>query len=253
MTFHVVISPHPDDAPLTMGAYIHHLTSRGERVLIVTTMAGEITELPDTPVIHEFHTTWDVGDNPVNIRHDEDRAAAATIGAEIAFLTIPDCIYRTLDGVPLYTTRASIFDTINPIDPMIALPDDLVELVKTADYIYAPLSIGRHVDHQIAHGWARQLAAKFPSATVRFYTDYPYAEKSSAWDEGLFRAPYAGILPPVALTEDDLRAKIASIACYASQISSFWDSLDDMEQRIRAYFTNNGQQPPHERLWEYKG
>jgi hypothetical protein len=133
------------------------------------------------------------------------------------------------------------------------VPDALVALVKDADYIYAPLSIGKHVDHQIAHGWALELAKTLLGANIRFYTDYPYAEVSNAWDDGLMRAPYVGIIPPVALTEADLRAKIASIACYASQISSFWTSLEDMEQRIRAYFTNNGTQPPHERLWDYKG
>ncbi|MBK8139348.1 MAG: PIG-L family deacetylase [Chloroflexi bacterium] len=254
MSLHVVLSPHPDDAPLTMGAYIHHLTTRGERVLIVTTMAGEIPHtLPDTPVVHEFHTTWDVGDNPIFLRHDEDRAAAAVLGAEVTFLDIADCIYRTLDGEPLYFTRSDVFDKVNPADPVIAVPESLRALVREAGTIYAPLSIGKHVDHQIARGWAEELARDYPGKTILFYTDYPYAEVSGAWEEGLTRVPYIGLLAPLSLNEADLRAKIDSIACYSSQISSFWLSLEDMEARIRAFFTSNGSHPPHERFWEYKG
>jgi len=254
MSLHVVISPHPDDAPLTMGATIHHLTSRGERVLIATTMAGPVPHtLPDTAVVHEFHTTWDVGDNPILLRHDEDRAAAAVLGADITFLELADCIYRTVDGQPLYFTREDVFDRVNPVDPAIPVPDALRALIGDASHIYAPLSMGKHIDHQIARGWAEVLAADYPDKEILFYTDYPYAEVSGAWEEALTRIPYLGLLAPVSLTEADLRAKIDSIACYSSQISSFWTSLEDMETRIRAFFTCNGTQPAHERFWEYKG
>lgn len=254
MTFHVVLSPHPDDAPLTMGAYIHHLTAKGDRVLVVTTMAGKIPDvLPDTPVVHEFHTTWDVGDDPILLRHEEDRAAATVLGADIKFLDIADCIYRTTDGQAYYFTRGEIFHTVNPADPVIALPDELLPLIADADVIYAPLSIGRHVDHQITRGWAEQLAAKYPDKQIVYYTDYPYAEQIGAMGEAIARLPGFRPLPVVMLTEADLRAKMDSIACYSSQISSFWTSLEDMEVRIRAYFTSNGLQPPHEVFWEYKG
>ncbi len=255
MTLHVILSPHPDDGPLTMGATMHSLAARGERVLMITTMGGNLTVTPpDTPVVREFHGTWNVGDDPVDLRRDEDRSACRVLGAEFAYLDVLDCIYRTVDGGrPLYQTRASVFDTVYPEDPVIETPDELHPFVKDADFIYAPLSIGKHVDHQIVHGWAGWLAASYPDTKIVFYTDYPYAEVPGAIHDALVRVPYVAALPPVALTEADLRAKIESIACYASQISSFWTGLDDMEAHIRAFTTSNGTLPPHERFWEYKG
>jgi LmbE family N-acetylglucosaminyl deacetylase len=252
MPLHVILSPHPDDGPLTMGATMRHLASRGEQVVMITTMGGNLAGAPpDTPVVHEFHGTWNVGDDPVDLRRDEDKAACAVLGAEFAYLDILDCIYRTIeDGRPLYLTRASIFDTVSPDDPVIPLPDALHAYVAGADVIYAPLSIGGHIDHQIARGWAEQVAAQYPARRVLYYTDYPYAELPGAVHDALTRVPPMRALPPVWLTEADLRAKIDSIACYVSQISSFWTGLDDMEAHVRAFTTSNGTLPPHERFWE---
>lgn len=255
MAFHLVLSPHPDDGPLTMGATMHHLAKQGERILMITMMGGNMAgSPPDTPVVREFHGTWNVGDDPVELRRDEDRAACAVLGAEFAHLDVLDCIYRTVDeGRALYTTRHSIFDTVHPDDPAVAIPDALQTYVREADVIYAPLSIGRHVDHQIARGWAEKIAAQYPDKRVLLYTDYPYAEVPGAIHEALVRVPYVAAVAPSELSEDDLRAKIESIACYASQISSFWTGLDDMEAHIRAFTTSNGTRHPHERFWQFKG
>ena len=115
MSFHLVLSPHPDDGPRTMGATMHHLAKRGDRVLMITMMGGNMAgSPPDTPVVREFHGTWNVGDDPVNLRRNEDRAACAVLGAEFAHLDVLDCIYRTVyEGRPSYPTRKTIFDTIN--------------------------------------------------------------------------------------------------------------------------------------------
>lgn len=255
MTFHLVLSPHPDDGPLTMGATMHHLAKRGDRVLMITMMGGNLAgSPPDTPVIREFHGTWNVGDDPAPLRREEDRAACAVLDAEFTHLDILDCIYRTVDeGRALYPTRKSIFDTVHPEDPVIDLPDELHQYARDADFIYAPLSIGKHVDHQIARGWAERLSIQYSDKTVLLYTDYPYAEVPGAIHEALVRVPHIAALAPSELSEDDLRAKIESIACYASQISSFWTGLPDMEAHIRAFTTSNGMLPPHERFWQFKG
>ena len=108
MAFHLVLSPHPDDGPLTMGATMHHLAKRGDRMLMITMMGGNMVgSPPDTPVVRKFHSTWNVGDNPVELRRDEDRDLLYRCRFAIGYLT--DLSHS--DKAGLIPTRKSIFDT----------------------------------------------------------------------------------------------------------------------------------------------
>jgi LmbE family N-acetylglucosaminyl deacetylase len=47
-----------------------------------------------------------------------------------------------------------------------------------------------------------------------------------------------------------MAAKIAAIACYSSQISTFFSGLDEMAQRLRAYAASVGRKKGWaERYW----
>jgi LmbE family N-acetylglucosaminyl deacetylase len=247
----LVLSPHPDDAPLSLGGWIHQRTQSGDQVTILTAMSADpALPLPSSPIIAELHARWAAGQQPSEARRAEDSAAARVVGAEIAFLSITDCIYRTEShGNALYQSEASLFSVPHPDDPALPVPATLRDLVSAADVLIAPLTVGGHVDHRIVQAWALELWHSGVVKDLRFFTDYPYAENVEALNSALERIALPLQPDVIALTEFDVRAKINAIACYHSQISTFWSSVNAMETTICSYLTGGGQHDPSETLW----
>lgn len=232
---HLFLSPHYDDAIYSCGGLIHQLVRRGERAHILTIMAAAPTDdVPDTPVVRDNHTRWDAGENPMVARRAEDAAAAAIVGATVQYHTVLDCIYRTHEGVALYPDEASLWGMPHPHDPAFSALDQLSASITDATVIYAPLAVGNHVDHQIVRDWAHGLAE---THRVKFYTDFPYLRDRGAIESALraFGQPLQA--ERILLSEDDMRAKIAGMATYKSQIQSFWDDAAAIEDDVRAIYT----------------
>jgi LmbE family N-acetylglucosaminyl deacetylase len=224
---HVSLSPHLDDAVLSCGGFIHHLTQQGQPVLILTLMAGDPPDpLPDTPIVNDLHSRWQAGYNPSATRRREDEAATAVLGASVQHLELGDCVYRMAGGRALYPSEESLFGEVQPDDPAI----DFLRHTVLPGYqaLYAPLGVGYHVDHQIVRDWARSLAG------VKFYTEYPYHRDTIAIDRALAHFAPAQPRPQrIALNDADVSAKIRAIACYESQISTFWADHTAMANETR--------------------
>ncbi len=257
---YLFLSPHFDDAVLSCGATIHQLAAAGEQVVVLTVMGGkpESTRIPDTPIIRELHARWEEGTDPVSARLREDEAAITSLGAQAQHLVVwMDCIYRTSrSGQPLYTTVDSIFaDTIPADDPAAKwLPTVILPLVANSRFLYAPLGAGNHVDHQIVRNWALELKKQNPPVALKFYEEYPYTEDNLAVDKALsFFSSHKPIYrlqsETVQVTETDVNAKLDGIACYTSQISSFWDSIETMKTATRNAMIKAGGGSPSERYW----
>jgi LmbE family N-acetylglucosaminyl deacetylase len=249
------LSPHPDDVPLSCGATVYHLReSQGEACVILTLMSGDPPDpLPDTPIVRELHARWAIGDHPAALRREEDEQAALVLSAKTIIHTrVTDCIYRTsAKGEPLYPDGASIFGTIHPDDPLpLALIATPLPYLDQLTHLYAPLGVGNHVDHQIVRDWALQLARQHPTLEVWFYEDYPYSEQESAVETAhkFYRTSLTPMLQP--LREMDVLIKLTALQHYRSQISSFWSSIEEMDQKIQAYMRRvGGQQQLMERFW----
>jgi LmbE family N-acetylglucosaminyl deacetylase len=228
----LILSPHYDDAVYSCGGTIYTLVQQGEDVQILTIMAGLPTlPLPETPIVQFLHEKWELGDNQVMERRREDEAAAKLLGAKTRYLDIPDCIYRRVDEEAPYPTVDSLWGEVHPNDPAHAVlaKQDLEDF----ELIYAPLAIGRHVDHQLVRAWALKLQAE--GREIRFYQDYPYMRKREAIDEAL---GHFGEMQPyvVMLSEAAMQAKIAAMAAYASQISTFWENEAAIDAEVRQTF-----------------
>lgn len=244
---HLFLSPHLDDAILSCGGLIHQLTIQGEPVTIQTFMAGDPpTALPDTPIIRDLHRRWEAGEHPVAARRQEDRAAAHVLGASVQHLDWLDLPYRTnLAGEALYPTENDLFGDIHMDDPVLNYD---IELAPDVTAIYAPLGVGHHVDHQIVCYQAQQLET---TAIVFYYEEYPYSASGGQAAVQTALAAFSKRLLPhlIELSEDDLLAKMEAIACYQSQISTFWDNVAEMKKRVRAY-AEEVATPAAERLWK---
>ncbi len=234
---HLFLSPHLDDAVLSCGATIHQLVRGGDSVIILTVTAGDPSESTvDTPKIQDLHERWQAGETPTAARRREDEEAARMLGAQIIHLPIGDCIYRTArkgDAViPLYPSEESLFGEVHPNDS--ALEALLATEIPQADVLYVPLGVGHHVDHQITRDWGLELKNRTPALAMKLYEEYPYVNNKIAIDRALsFYAPQTLTVEERLLEDEDVMAKVHAIACYKSQISTFWKGLDAMEKATR--------------------
>lgn len=268
---HLFLSPHFDDAVYSCGGTIYQLVQSGQTVRVYTVMGGTPPEkLPDTPIVRDLHQRWQSGENPVLVRRLEDEAALHGLDAEAAYNSlIADCIYRvSLTGEALYATEAAIFGSVHPTDPAVThltvkiasagslwqpiTFDEITGITRfvkdeqDAVTVYAPLSVGNHVDHQIVRDWALDLKQQYPYLRLKFYEDFPYIRQVET-----IPAALAGLRVPltketVHLTKDAVQAKMRAVAAYRTQISSFWTDEAALTADVDAVLRRTGQGTPAE-------
>lgn len=248
---HVFLSPHLDDAALSCGGCIHQLRQAGERVHVITSMAGDApATLPDTPLIRDLHMRWSAGDNPFEVRRAEDRDALHYLDVTYEQLTLMDCIYRLNSvGEPMYPTRDELFGEINPDDPVLRMMPPLPVETRC---LYVPAAVGGHVDHQIVRLWGLSYRRRNPQIAVKFYVDYPYSRTplNVVRAETYFAEHDLALAREIVdLTDADVSAKIQSIRLYASQITTFWNSDLDLTDGVRSDLVATGDGVPAECLW----
>lgn len=210
-------------------------------------------ELPDTPILADLHHRWQAGESPLRQRQIEDERASHSIGVDFMHVPLPDCVYRVAGDLALYPSEESLFADVHPADyaPRLLQGIQIPEL-ETAVTVYLPLGVGRHVDHQIARDWGMTQVRDIPDkSALRFYTEFPYSNADRSTEIAL--AAFGIPLEPADshLSEEDMRAKIQAIACYRSQISTFWDSLEAMETEVRHAFTDATSGRYVERFWKF--
>ncbi len=261
---HIYLSPHLDDAVLSCGGRIWQQTQAGEHVLVVTIFAGApTTDAPLSSFARELHARWGHLADATDRRQEEDLSALALLGAKAVHWPYTDCIYRqTPDGRFPYASEEALWGRVDSAENglvtelaarITALVPSRNDTDASASVIYAPLGIGHHVDHQIVCGAASGTltSATFGRGLV-YYEDYPYAGDSQAVQAALEIEPgemqwRAEVTP---LSEKALKAKIAAIACYRSQLGTFWASLVEMATAIRAFAEQTGSGRPAERYWK---
>ncbi len=178
---HIFLSPHFDDTVYSCGGTLGVQVSVGLRPLVITVFGG----VPSTTTLSSFaldvHRKMGFGqdvDAVLSTRRQEDAAAMELLGVDYLWLDYPDAIYR---GTPAYYTEDSqlMGGEVNPGDRWIdeELAATLINLrERLPDTVwYAPLGIGRHVDHQITCSAADRLTEM--GAKVNLYEDFPYVAR----------------------------------------------------------------------------
>lgn len=223
---HIFLSPHYDDIALSAGGTARLLASAG-REPVIALLFGSEPDLsqPLTPFAEGMHVGWGLNTaEVVRDRRAEEAAASAILGTTDEYLPFHDAIYRR----DYYDSEEKLFDITNPKEA--DLPGEIVsalELGREASIdtrIYAPLSVGFHVDHQTTFEVAKQLAEA--GWEVWLYEDVPYAllpgSKQRRIDavEGLVQAG-----PSVAI-DDAWDAKMNAIMCFPSQLPTIFDYVE---------------------------
>lgn len=203
----LVVSPHLDDAVFSLGATIHNMVASGLAVDLVTVFAGNPER--SGPPSH-----WDGARNVATAveataqRRDEDRTAAAVVGATPHWLPFDDQAYLAARDPEV---------VLAALQPYL----DGAEAVFLAGW---PLS---HPDHE----WCSQLVLEryVGDAPLIFYAEWPYSRRVLQLVKVLIRgrnlalvghhldAPLCWHRPH--LTAADRQARHDAISAYALEIS----------------------------------
>ena len=249
----MIISPHFDDGVFSCGGTASELRAAGHSVLVITMMGGLFHgELPETPILADLHQRWRAGDDPLRQRQIEDEKASRTLDVDFMHVPLPDCVYRLTGNLALYPSEESLFADVHPADyaPRLLKGIQIPEL-ETAARIYLPLGVGHHVDHQIVRDWGLGQMRDAPDKSLlRFYAEFPYSRADRSTEAALAAMNLQLAPADSALSEAAMGAKSRAIACYHSQISTFWDSLALMETDVRRAFEDPQTAGYVERLWK---
>ena len=167
----IYLSPHLDDAVLSAGGLIYEQTQAGIPVEIWTFMCGFAPPGDVSPFAHLQHVQWGFSsaEETTRMRREEDKTAAALVGATAVHFDFLDCIYRRgPNGEWLYS---DIFPPIHPED--IGLPAQIAAAIsprlRPDDVLVCQLSVGSHVDHILVRQGAELLGH-----SLRYDIDVPY-------------------------------------------------------------------------------
>ncbi|MBU1172172.1 MAG: PIG-L family deacetylase [Proteobacteria bacterium] len=164
----VVISPHLDDAVLSVGALIARLVAEGRRVEVWTIF----THPPKSTKLAKDRR----GFGDYITRRAEDERALARLGAGYRWLDFSERIW----GEPSLSSAWHVFRT-PPSAAFFAnsqtLTQTIVSLLNdSAATVYVPLGIGNHYDHvEVAFASLKGLLECSAFDRLRFYEDVPYA------------------------------------------------------------------------------
>jgi LmbE family N-acetylglucosaminyl deacetylase len=162
----VVVSPHLDDAVLSLGGLIGREVTAGKSVEVVScfTSGPPLDSIP--PAQRVF------GD--YSVRRAEDERALAILGARHRWLELHERIWRD----PPLARTLHVFHTPPRMDDfreLRAIRAAIGALLDSGALVYAPLAIGHHVDHtEVALAALREVLVRGAFDQLRFYED-PYA------------------------------------------------------------------------------
>ena len=233
----IYLSPHLDDAVFSAGGPIYEQTRTGLSVEIWTFMCGFVSESEVSPFAQLIHTQWGFSSaqETIRLRREEDRRAAALLGAEPVHFDFPDCIYRRgPDGEWLYS---AVFIPPHPADAQIPaeIAQTLSAHLQPEDVLVCPLGLGSHVDHVLLRQGAEGLGRP-----LLYYPDIPYFFKNPEELGAKTAGMRAGLS---AVTEAGLRRWQEAALEYKSQISTLGEPFDTSEKvraSLRAYVEEPG-------------
>jgi LmbE family N-acetylglucosaminyl deacetylase len=256
---HLFLSPHYDDIPLSVGATVRLLSNEGITPESLVVFGSEPDpEHPLTPFARQLHDAWGLdASDVIASRRAEENAAAVILGASTGVLPFRDAIYRD----DLYLSDDELFGV--PAGAESTLPNEIISALglpgtpDPATRVYAPLGVGRHVDHQTVFRAGVELAQA--GWDVWFYEDSPYALKPDALDSRL--ADIAQSVPMVVAArvpaEPTWERKLDAILSYPSQLETVFRAYvgvgttrSEIGEALAAYARGVGVGMLAERFWQ---
>jgi LmbE family N-acetylglucosaminyl deacetylase len=237
---HIFLSPHFDDVVYSCGGTLGVQVSCGLRPLVITVFAG-IPSIngPLSPLATRIHQSMGLATlgvrGVIETRRKEDASALDFLQVDYLWLDYADAIYR---GNPPHYTQSSqvIGGNVHPGDSDIdqQLAQELISLhERLPDAVwYAPLGIGRHVDHQIVASAVDRLVQR--NAKVNFYEDFPYVLRQGALEARLNEIG-TPLEPALVEMSEMLALRVEAASMYASQTAPNFGSEEALPEKIKQY------------------
>jgi LmbE family N-acetylglucosaminyl deacetylase len=239
---HIFLAPHLDDVVYSCGGTLGMQVSSGIRPLVITAFAG--APKPRQKLSHlalEVMRDWDISDlegaiNFIKQRRQEDKAALDYLQSDYLWLDYPDAIYR---GEPAYYTSKEqlIGGEVHASDR--SLDSELGKILtdlhdRLPDTVwYAPLGVGRHIDHQIICSAADRLVQI--GAKVYFYEELPYVQRDKGALDARLQELGGAFEYNLVETSELIPMKLEAADMYASQIVPNFGSREAMHKAIDGY------------------
>ncbi len=259
---HIYLSPHFDDVAYscagTIGAQVRH----GQRPVVITVFAGIPPSKQKLSLLAiKFHTYMgfdqfaskilkygaigrvillreimgfkqDTG-AVIRARRKEDARVLTYLQTDYLWLDYLETIYRGTPGhwTPAYWGRQGqvVGGEVNPADKWIEkqLAQELVTLHQRLPGAvwYAPLGIGRHLDHQIVTSAVDALIRV--GANVKFYEDFPYVVREGALEHRLEESAWT-LAPELIEVVETLHLRQIAAAMYSSQTNMNFENIAKM-------------------------
>ena len=177
-----VISPHLDDAILSMGMFLYLLRNTKK-----TTIINAFTKAAEGPYTLSGRKFLDIAgySNAIDlfkVREIEDRNAQKFVNTKTINLGLTEALYRTKTSKTILGKYIPEFDHIYPtyrwhllkkVSPIDTAANDLTvrlsKLIPKNAVIFSPFGIGNHADHVITYNVCKKLFKD-----VIYYVDFPY-------------------------------------------------------------------------------
>ena len=236
---HIFLSPHLDDVVFSVGGTLAVQKSNGLHPLVITVFAGvpsagqQLSQLA-LDIQHEMGFR----DNPtvaMETRRKEDANALDFLQCDYLWLDSLDAMYRGDPGY--YEDREQLIGgEVHPADLSIdrQLAQELIALQqRLPDTVwYAPLGVGKHVDHQIVSSAADRLVQR--GANIKFYEEFPYILQEDALQARL--QELGGAMEPAYVEVSEmLPLRQQASEMYATQIQNNFGSVENMRRRMYDY------------------
>ena len=224
----VFVSPHLDDAVLSCAALMRAVAARAP--VTVVTAFSEAGPLPHTRAARSFLRQCGSGPDAgalFTARRREDVDVLDGLGVRHVHLGHPDALFRRRrDPSGLLRRVGRLLPELDHRYPtfrfdiglgrvsrgdralLTRVTDEVADLARDA-VVFAPLGVGRHVDHLLARAVGEHLGAVL-------YADFPYTVRDPAAE-----AVAAGGRRPWAWA-DDLAARRPGIAGYRTQVDALF-------------------------------
>jgi LmbE family N-acetylglucosaminyl deacetylase len=203
----LILSPHSDDAALSLGGLIQKRLLKEPVTLF--TIFGRSNYLRETA----FQEDWR---EVTRQRKEEDHTFASAAGLRWKFLELPSAGLRLGSSFDRIFSDKSSTDTPIPVELIPALQETL-NAIKPK-FLLVPIGLGRHHDHLLVRDSARELTTGRHIVTI-YFEDLPYAAEYS--NEGILEHVYA-VDPELQLTSvkitTELGPKLDALRFYRSQI-----------------------------------
>ena len=240
----LIVSPHLDDAVLSCGDFISKISNK-VIVDVLTVFSNEYNNNDFSKGIINYHSKCFLPYKSMYHRKSEDLKALKILNCNPIYMDLDECLYRKNNGRFIYPNDKKIYKLSKKDKQYNEKVLKEKFNFKIYDYIFFPLAIGKHVDHQIINEFGYNLEY----TNIYFYEDVPYICYNKGKYPINFKKKY-NLHKSININEENFQKKILAILEYKSQHHILWPDYLKMLSDLNKHSMKKNQR--EFRIWVKK-